>query len=171
MAFFKNDGFKSVIGTVIITMISLLLLSITGYSYEILDSCGICELFFPAPQAFYTYLLLSIIYLIILLLLYSKFPKKPRKTIKIWVWYLFIIYFFSALAAALILFWKIDAGFCMIDLIVFVYTLSYSPLLYFILVKDSNKLYENEESLLDNLDPSDTFSSLFYLFFLIFFLI
>lgn len=143
-----------------------MILNLTAYSYNIMVNCAICEIFFPAPEAFYTYLVLSFIYLLILILLYSKSSRKPRSSIKYWVWYLFAIYAFATFASALIYIWKLDVGFCMIDLDIFFYTLFYAPFLYYILVKDSNKLYKYEESLSTNLDPSDTyvFSSLLPLF-------
>jgi tRNA A-37 threonylcarbamoyl transferase component Bud32 len=107
-------------------------------------ACEVCYLFFPAPQALYTFMFFSAWYLFALI--YVALPAnrhKVRRAVLPWIIYLFIVYS-SASLGTLFTLNKLDLGFCIMGFDIPMYTLMYCPLLYYCFVRDTQAGYAHK---------------------------
>ena len=145
-AFFKDDSPRNIILSVVLGVLLMASFSLTAFTYKFYNSCPSCSFFYPAPQAFYTYILFLVFYIVCLALSYTKSPIKPRKTVRIWMWYLFSIYLFAVVGAAGCLYTPDKQyGYCIMDVVSILYALLFAPLLYFTLNQDSFDLFWNTQ--------------------------
>jgi hypothetical protein len=148
VAFAPNDNKQSIITALVASVMIVGLTSTTSVFYSLSEDCTTCSFFFPAPEAFYTYVIYAIIYVLCLSLTYlpERVPH-PRVTVRWWLWYLSSVYVMATIGSGIVYWAGQDVGYCLMNVLIVWYCLPYGPLLYYTVQSDSLSLsYKLEPS-------------------------
>ena len=143
ITFFPNDAIRNMGIALGLTVVVVAVSSATALFYSLDGDCATCSFFFPAPEAFYTYLIYGAFYSCCLILLYVRLPRtvpRPRRSVAVWVIFLLSVYAGAIVGAALVNFGGYDIGYCIMDVVIMWYCLPYGPLLYWTVCRDSDAL-------------------------------
>jgi tRNA A-37 threonylcarbamoyl transferase component Bud32 len=114
------------------------------FTYSFDHGCDVCHLFFPAPQAIYSYLLFSTFYIFaIIFVVLPGNQHRVRRAVLPWIVYLAALYILVAVATVLILSYH-DGGFCFMGISIALYTAVYCPLLYWCFARDTRASNTNK---------------------------
>lgn len=140
LAMFPSDRTRHQVLSLAICAVLLVVISVlAGLTFVLTTDCDTCDLFFPAPQAFFVYTVMTVVYGLCIIGLYSRFGK-PRSSVKYWLWFLISVNAVASVGSGAVYFLDQDAGFCIVNFIAIWYTLGYAPILYITLVRDSAAL-------------------------------
>ena len=137
----------------LITILLVFSSSITVFFYSFDGLCHQCSFFFPAPEAFFTYLIYVSFYVICLMLHYAHSKISPRRSIIRWIWYLFGIYLLSSFASGVVYFGQSDFGFCVMNVVMLAYALFMAPIIHDALKRDSDFLSSAETDYSKSVNP------------------
>ena len=108
-----------------IAMTSAFSLTVITYHTDSFGMCGICTYFFPAEESFYTYVLYLVFYSISAILCLFNLKFSPRRTVFLWICFLFFIYFTASIFAASLLYFDFYDGFCFMFFVAILYGVLY----------------------------------------------
>jgi hypothetical protein len=113
--------------------------------------CGLCGIFYPAPQSMYADVVFALIYVFLFAICMTEFPFFIRKTVKKWLIFLTANLFIQSLST-FIMVQNLDFGFCTNTLCVWISSIFYAPLIFNVFVEDTNAVISKniDEGVLDN---------------------
>jgi len=152
ICFFPSDNRKYVLLSIAIVFVFVVLASITAIFYSFIGFCHQCSFFYPAPEAFFTYLVFILFYSFCLVIHYAN-RKRPRDTVVPWIWYLITIYLIAAVGSGIVYFGSADVGFCIVNFVMIIYATFTVPFLHRTLKADSDYLSSEENDYSKELNP------------------
>jgi len=170
LLYFKKPTTCAAVTSIILaTLVAAAKAAALLFVYGVENPCGSCPVFFPSRKAFYGDLVFAVSYgFLIYIQLAAGFVLrraknkvlshqgftifdmhmvqfcrkiKARRSLLLWLVFLFFVYCGSSIASGIILYTDADYGYCVMHVIIYIYVVPYCFLLWVVLCRDSEYLY------------------------------